>query len=111
MTLMSYFLVFLGIICTGFAQILLKKGAKHTNSRISPYLNVQTISGYFLFFIVTICAVFAMIDIPLKLYTALTSLNFIIVFFLSVIILKEKYEFLNVVAVFFIVAGIIIFNI
>lgn len=99
------------ILLTGVGQTLLKIGSRYDNSPLGIYVNSATITGYILFMIVTISSVIALRGIELKLFYALTSLNYVIVIILSRIILKENLSLNKIKSIFLIVTGIIIFNI
>ena len=46
-----YFLLFiLGVIVSGFSQVILKKGANKNYTGIRVYLNFYVILGYFIYF-------------------------------------------------------------
>jgi drug/metabolite transporter (DMT)-like permease len=108
----AYFFVFLAIILTGFCQILLKIGSnnKKSNTFLDSYWNIATFSAYFLYIIVTILYIYAMIDLPLKLVYTLGALNYLIILFLSGLILKEPITNQKVIATCIITIGVIIFN-
>lgn len=105
-------LVLLAVFLTGISQILLKKGSlkkKENNWCLAEYLNPYTIVAYAIFLLVTIIGVIALIEVPLKLFYAITSLNFVVVAFLSWIILKEKINKDMLFGIVIIVIGVVIF--
>jgi drug/metabolite transporter (DMT)-like permease len=110
--IVSYFFILFAIILTGFCQILLKIGSnyKKSNKFLDSYLNIATISAYFFYIIITILYTYAMVDLPLKIVYTLGALNYLIILFLSGIILKEPITKTKVIATLFIAIGIIIFN-
>ncbi len=95
------------ITLTAIAQILLKIGSNDTNS---IYLNRFSISGYFVFLVVTLLGILALKGLDLKLYYALTSLNYLLILIFSNIVLKEEITKNKIIGVMLIVWGIIIFN-
>jgi uncharacterized membrane protein len=114
MMILSLGLVFLAVFLTGISQTLLKIGSRTGGASatfFSAYLNVYTISAYAIFLIVTVISVIALIEVPLKLLYTVTSLNFVVVAFLSWAILKEKITENMIIAITLICLGTIIFNI
>ena len=105
-----YAFAMLSILLTGVSQVLLKIGARNTNTPMEAYLNPATAAGYFMFLIVTICAVFALQGLELKLLYALTSLNYVVVMVLSGVVLKEELNMDKLRAVGLIVIGVVVFN-
>jgi drug/metabolite transporter (DMT)-like permease len=110
MTLIYYFYAMLSIVLTGISQLLLKIGARNNSTPLGVYLNPATMMGYFMFLIVTVCSIFALKGLDLKLFYALTSLNYVVVMVLSRIVLREGLSRNKVVAGCLIVAGVVVFN-
>ncbi len=102
---------FAAIILTGFSQLLLKLGARRDETPLSIYLNPSTITGYCLFLIVTILSVLALKGLDLKLFAALTSLNYGVTLVFSRLFLLESLTRIKIVAVLVIILGVIVFNI
>jgi drug/metabolite transporter (DMT)-like permease len=112
--IVSLGLVFLAVFLTGISQLLLKIGSQKGGASaqfFAAYLNVYTISAYAIFLVVTVISVIALLEVPLKLLYTITSLNFVVVAFLSWAILKEKITGNMVIAIVLICLGTIIFNI
>ena len=112
--IVSLGLVFLAVFLTGISQLLLKIGSRKGGASgqfFAAYLNVYTISAYAIFLVVTVISVVALLEVPLKLLYTITSLNFVVVAFLSWAILKEKITGNMVIAIVLICIGTIIFNI
>ena len=113
--LFSLGLVFLAVLLIGISQVLLKRGAGNGcgggESFLSAYLNPHTISAYCLLLLTTIIGVIALQVVPLKLFYAIASLNFVVVAGLSWGFLKEEVSGRMLVGIGLIVAGIIVFNI
>jgi small multidrug resistance pump len=112
---MNFFLVLalVTVIITGISQVLLKIGAgKEERNRLffSSYLNLPTLTAYGLLFVVTVIAIIVLQGMPLKLFYAIASLNFVIVLVLSWSILKERINPAEICAVFIIVSGVLVFN-
>ncbi|VVB88557.1 4-amino-4-deoxy-L-arabinose-phosphoundecaprenol flippase subunit ArnE [uncultured archaeon] len=111
MEVMIYYLfAMLSILLTGVGQTLIKIGAHNDNTLFGIYFNPATATGYFLFLIVTISSVLALKGIDLKVFYALTSLNYIVVMILSRVVLKEEMSRNKLQAMCLIVLGVIVFN-
>lgn len=100
------------IAFTGISQTLLKMGAKQSSEKklFSAYINSCTFTAYFLYMVVTVFTVYALKEIPLKLFYTATSLKFVLVLILSKLVLCEKIDSNKVIAMGFIICGVIIFN-
>ena len=100
------------IVLTSIGQVLLKIGSRHGGTRdpLGPYLNKATLSGYCLYLVSTVFMLYALQEIPLKLFAALSSLEYVLVLFLSVFILGEPAHKYKIIAVFIIMGGVLIFN-
>lgn len=99
-------LIFLSISFTTIAQLLLKV-ASLQNKHINKYL----ILGYFLFILVIFISYMIMNLIELKLFTIIMSINYLTVLLSSSIVFKEKINKFKIYGIFWIIIGIIIFNI
>ena len=98
------------ILLTGIGQVLLKKGAQNMNPAFwGKYLSSFTLAGYTMFLFVMVLSVYALQYISLKIFYALTSLNFILVLILSWIFLGEDINFRKLFAVLCIILGVVIF--
>lgn len=110
----SLLLVFLAVLLTGISQVLLKIGSSHQgkpkNTFLAPYLNLPILSAYALLFCVTAISVIVLKEIPLKVYYAIVSLNFVFVIVLSHGLLKEKIYRTHIYAAVLITLGVLIFN-
>lgn len=107
-------LALVAVLFTSISQVLLKIGSRQYNTFgyfLSPYLNKYTLSAYALFLLVTVISVVVLQHIPLKLYYAITSLNFVAVVLLSWGLLKEEMNWGMVLGVFLIVLGVVVFNV
>lgn len=106
-------LVLLAVFLTGISQVLLKMGSQNKTfftGFLAPYLNIRTISAYVILLLVTIISTIALIEVPLKLFSAIASLNFVFVVLLSGFILKEKINQGMFVGILIIVSGVMVFN-
>lgn len=100
----------LGMLLTSCAQVLLKRGATYKTSWRHSFWNWHTIVGYSMFVTVTILNVYALQAMDLKTLSAWTSINYILVIFLSWQVLNEQIERTTIWGCSLIVLGIIIFN-
>lgn len=105
-------LMFIAIVFTGLGQVLLKTGSKCRKSQKfwDPYLNPATFAGYCLYLASTLFLLYSLQEIPLKLFAAVSSLNFIIVLLFSGIFLGERITRLHILAILLITAGVAVFN-
>lgn len=111
--ILSLGLAFLAVIITGISQILLKIGSHHEFQKkrfIAAYLNPYTLSAYGLLLFVTMISVIALMEIPLKMYYAIASLNFVVVTGLSWWILHEVVNKKIILGMLLIIGGILVFN-
>jgi len=116
--LFSLGLVFLAVVLTSISQVLLKRGAdRGKNNRdtvdeslLAPYLNRYTVSAYCLLLLTTIIGVIALQIVPLKLFYAIASLNFVIVAGLSYVFLKEEISVSMILGIGLVVVGVVVFN-
>jgi len=113
--ILSLGLVFLVVLLTGVSQVLLKIGSRNGCSGerhfLAAYLNVPTMAAYTILLMVTVISVIALIEVPLKMFYAIASLNFVVVALLSWGFLKEEVTKGMGMGVLLIVVGIIVFNI
>lgn len=100
------------IAFTGLSQTLLKIGANQAcEKRFSAaYVNPYTFTAYSLYVLATLFTVYALKDIPLKLFYTATSIKFVFILILSKLVLREKIDQNKLIAIGFIVSGVIIFN-
>lgn len=112
--ILSYILLFVAILFTGIGQVLMKIGASKKGEgrfrHFSMYLNAPTVIAYGLLLVTTILSVMVLRDIPLKVFYAVASLNFLVVTGLSYLLLKERVTREMIIALALIVAGILVFN-
>lgn len=108
-----YILVIVGVFISSCSQLLLKKSAckKHA-SKVSEILNKQVIIAYSIFFISVIINVIALDHgVNVKDLPILEALGYIFVPVLSLFFLKERIRIKNVISIFLIIIGIIVFYI
>ena len=58
----------------------------------------------------TVIAVIALLEVPLKMFYAIASLNFVVVIFLSWGVLKEEVNRKMIAGILLIVGGVVVFN-
>lgn len=103
-----YIIMFIiSIFIASYSQILLKKGASKENK----YINKYTIVGYSLMIISTLFTLLAYKGVNLSFSQIIQSMSFIFVVILSRIILKEKISKRNILGMFLIIIGMIIYSI
>ena len=101
----------ISVLIASMSQILLKKSAnKAYNSKIKEYLNVLVIVGYILFFISSILSVVSLKGITISYSSVIESFSYILVPFLSRLLLKEKINNKQVIGMVIIIVGVLLFN-
>ena len=110
--MIKYIFVFLfSVFISSCSQIILKKCAvKKYDSIIKEYLNVPVISAYFIFFVSTLLTMYGYTGVPLTLGILLEAAGYIYVPVLSFIFLREKLSVRFLIGSFFIICGIIVYN-
>lgn len=111
LTIYSLIMVF-GSLISAISQIMLKKSAekKHPN-RISEYLNPLVIVAYILFFGVTFISLLCLKVVPLSMAPILESSSYIFIAILSFIFLKEKLSRRQIIGMFVIIIGVVLYSI
>ncbi len=99
-----------GILLTGFAQVLLKRGAMGNGSWLQNFFNWRTLTGYGIFGFVTVLNLYALQAIDLKTMSAWAASTYVWVIVLSWKFLKEKIDGRAALGCVLIVLGIIVFN-
>jgi multidrug transporter EmrE-like cation transporter len=100
------------VVIASTGQILMKRGALRgrTGFIIRSFLDPFTIAGYALMLASTVVSTIALKVLPLKLTVSLQPLGFLVVVFLSVVLLHEKVQRHHIWGMLVILAGIVIFN-
>ena len=106
-----YILVVAGIFMSACSQLLLKKSAdRQYKNFISSMLNWRVVVAYIIFFGSLVINITAMSKgVNLKDMPILESLGYIFVPLLSFFVLKEKISKKNILSIFLILTGIIVF--
>ena len=101
-----------GVFISSLSQVLLKKAAlKKYDSAIKEYANPTVIIAYILFIGTTFLSVLAYKKIPLSLGAILEATGYFYITFFGVKIFGEKLNRKKLIALFFIVVGIIVYAI
>jgi len=101
------------VVLTGISQTILKWAAGRDGKFggfIGDYLKLPVVCAYGIFVLVTICSVLALREMDLKVFYALTGLNFVVVVIFSAVFLKEKVNLRVIGSVFLIILGVVVFN-
>lgn len=111
-TVIMYSCVLLiGVFISAISQVMLKKSAmKHYDSKIQEYMNPIVISAYILFVGTTLLSIIAYKGIPLSMGPILEATSYIYVTIFGVKIFKEKINKKKMIAMIFIIGGIIIYS-
>jgi drug/metabolite transporter (DMT)-like permease len=109
----SYIVIFLlNVFIATVSQVMLKKAAlKHYDSVIREYLNPLVIFAYLIFVACTLMTVYAYRVIPLSLGPVLEATSYFYVTMFGVKIFHEKITRKKILALFMIVAGIVVFTV
>ncbi len=103
-------IMILSTLLSSFSQILLKKSAqKLYDSKIQEYLNPLVIIGYGLFFCCTLVSMYALKVVPLSMAPVLESSGYIFVAILSYYFFKERLTKKQLLGMFLIIVGIVIY--
>lgn len=105
-------LILFGTFISAVSQVILKKAANREHgSFIQEYLNAPVIIAYSIFVLATFCSIFAYKVIPLSLGPVLEATSYIYVTIFGVKIFGEKINRNKILALFFIISGIIVYSI
>ena len=106
-----YIIAISGVLACSASQLLLKKSAdRKYKTKISNLLNWRVLISYSIFFMSLLINIYAMKNgVGLKDLPILESVGYIAVPCLSYLVLKERIDNNTLIAIFFILSGIIIF--
>ncbi len=94
------------------AQVLLKISADRVyTTRIREYLNPLVLSGYFLFTISLVVSILAYRYLPLSTAKMLDSTTYLFVAVLGYFLLNERLQLRQLLGMFIMIAGILVFSI
>ena len=101
-----------GVFISAISQVMLKKSAmKSYDSKLKEYLNPMVISAYLMFVGTTFLSIVAYKGIPLSMGPILEATSYIYVTVFGVKIFHERLNKKKIIALFFIVGGIIIYSV
>ncbi|NLA96554.1 MAG: EamA family transporter [Clostridiaceae bacterium] len=104
-------ILLLGVFISAVAQVLLKKESqKEHSSRIKEYINIRVITAYVIFFAATFLSIIAYKGIPLSWGPVIEATSYIYITIFGVCIFREKLSYRKVVALVFIIIGILIYS-
>ena len=103
--------ILIGTFISSAAQVLLKKAAmKEYCSVKDEYLNKNVIIAYITFVLATFLSIYAYKGIPLSMGAVLESTSYLYITIFGAYFFKEKITMRKVVAIAFIISGIIIYS-
>ncbi|MCI8779913.1 MAG: EamA family transporter [Lachnospiraceae bacterium] len=102
-------------VCSGglaaLSQLILKSAAKRSENRGGKRIfNLKVIIAYCILFMTIFMSMFAMRFISYKYVPVLTTISYVFVFLLSYFVLKEHITKKQIMGVFLILLGIVIYN-
>lgn len=98
------------VFLAAVSQVLLKLSTRKIyEKKIYEYLNPLVISGYFILFLTTFIGVYVYKYVPLSMGPIIEATSFIYVTVFGKVIFKEQVNKKKILALGFIVAGIIVF--
>lgn len=104
-------LLLLGVFISAISQVMLKKASmRHYESRVKEYMNPLVITAYIMFVGTTFLSILAYRGIPLSMGPVLEATSYIYVTIFGVKIFGEKINRKKIVALGFIIGGIIVFS-
>lgn len=100
-----------GVFISAISQVLLKKASmKHYDLPIQEYMNPMVIIAYIMFVGTTFLSIIAYKGIPLSMGPVLEATSYIYVTIFGVKIFKEKINKRKILALVFIISGIMIYS-
>ena len=105
------FFILIGTFISSAAQVLLKKAAMKDHCSVKDeYLNKNVIIAYITFVLATFLSIYAYKGIPLSMGAVLESTSYLYITIFGAYFFKEKITMRKVVAIAFIISGIIIYS-
>lgn len=105
-------ILLLGVLISAVSQVMLKKAAmRHYDSTIREYMNPMVIIAYIMFAGTTFLSILAYRVIPLSMGPVLEATSYIYVTFFGIRIFKEKINARKIIALGFIITGIIVYSV
>ena len=109
--MLYYGILLCGVFIGAVSQALLKKAAMRSyTAGYQEYLNPLVILAYTLFIGTTLLSVLAYRVVPLSMGPVLEATSYLYVTFFGVVIFHEKVSFKKILALAFILAGILIYS-
>lgn len=103
--------ILIGTLISSAAHVLLKKAAMKDHCSVKDeYLNKYVIIAYITFFLATFLSVYAYRGIPLSMGAVLESTSYLYITIFGVYFFKEQITLRKIVAIVFIISGIIIYS-
>ena len=104
-------ILFIGVFISSISQVMLKKSAnKDYDNHLKEYLNPIVIFAYLLFFISTLMSIYAYKGIPLSMGPLIEATSYFYITYFGIKIFKEKLNNKMIIALLFIIVGIIIYS-
>lgn len=101
----------IGVFISAVSQVLLKKASmKKYDSPIKEYMNPMVIIAYLMFIGTTFLSIVAYKEIPLSMGPVLEATSYVYVTIFGVKIFKEKINKKKMLALIFIISGIMIYS-
>lgn len=108
----GYILLMLAsVFLASISQVMLKKSAQKTyKNKLYEYLNPLVIGSYTIFIGTTFVSVVAYRGVPLSLGPILEATSYLYITFFGILIFKEKINLKKIVAMIFIIMGILVYS-
>ena len=107
---LSVTVLFVSVILSAYAQILLKKSAmRRYDSHVREYLNPLVIGGYGIFFLAILLDMVALRTVPVSYLPVIESSSYVFVLFFSRIFLGERLARQQLAAILIIFCGIALY--
>lgn len=108
----NYILLMLAsVFLASISQVMLKKSAQKTyRNKVFEYLNPLVIGAYAVFLGTTFISVIAYRGVPLSLGPILEATSYFYITVFGIIIFKEKINLKKLIAMLFIIAGIVVYS-
>lgn len=105
------FFILIGTFISSAAQVLLKKAAMKEHCSVKDeYLNKNVIIAYITFVLATFLSIYAYKGIPLSMGAVLESTSYLYITIFGAYFFKEKITMRKIVAIVFIIGGIMIYS-
>lgn len=103
--------ILIGTFISSAAQVLLKKAAMKEHCSVKDeYFNKYVVVAYGIFVLATFLSIYAYTGIPLSMGAVLESTSYLYITIFGAYFFKEKITLRKVVALVFIICGIVIYS-